>query len=173
TYYYTDSNGNRVYGTAKNHLTDEEAAEYTIKNVLSGSDNWQPVIKTEECAAPAATLENGTISWEPVDYAICYVVTHNDDVVTITTDPSVDVNADKPAGYFVQAVNEFGGLSEKAAVKNPGESGIITAEAEGNFTIEGIYNLNGIRLLAPVKGVNIIRLRDEAGNVKVEKIVMK
>lgn len=173
TYYYTDSEGNRVYGKAKNHLTDEEAAEYTVKNVLSGSDNWQPVIKTEECAAPIAILDNGTITWNPVDYAICYVVTHNDEVVAITTDPSVDVNADKPAGYFVQAVNEFGGLSEKAAVKNQGDSGIITTVAEGNFTIEGIYNLNGIRLETPAKGLNIIRLRDEAGNVKVEKIVIR
>ena len=173
TYYYTDSEGNRVYGKAKNHLTDEEAAEYTVKNVLSGSDNWQPVIKTEECAAPIAKLENGNISWEPVDYAICYVVTHNDDVVSITTEPSVDVDAEKPAGYFVQAVNEFGGLSEKAAVKAAGESGIISTVAEGNFTVEGIYNLNGIRLASPVKGVNIIRLRDEAGNVKVEKIIIR
>ncbi|MDE6485443.1 MAG: Ig-like domain-containing protein [Duncaniella sp.] len=173
TYYYTDSDGNRVYGKAKNHLTDEEAAEYTVKNVLSGTDNWQPVIKTEECAAPIAKLENGNISWEPVDYAICYVVTHNDNVVSITTEPSVDVDADKPEGYFVQAVNEFGGLSEKSAVKAAGESGIISTAAEGNFAVEGIYNLNGIRLSAPVKGVNIIRLRDEAGNVKVEKIIIK
>ena len=173
TYYYTDSDGKRVYGKAKNHLTDEEAAEYTIKNVLSGNDNWQPVIKTEECAAPVAILDNGTITWQPVDYAICYVVTHNDEVVTITTEPSVDVNADKAAGYYVQAVNEYGGLSEKAAVKNSGESGIITTVADSTFSVEGIYNLNGIRLESPVKGVNIIRLRDDAGNVKVEKIVIR
>ncbi len=171
TYYRTDENDNKVYGKAKNHLTDEEAAEYTVKNVLSGSDNWEPVVKTEECAKPVASLENGTISWEPVDYAICYVVTHNDKVEAITTEPSVDVNADKPAGYFVQAVNEFGGLSEKASVTTP--SGLVAVEAEGNFTVEGIYNLNGIRLDRPAKGVNIIRLRDDAGNVKVEKIVIR
>lgn len=36
---YTDAEGKRVYGTAKNRLTDEVAAQYTLSNVLAGSDN--------------------------------------------------------------------------------------------------------------------------------------
>ena len=81
--YYKTVDGEKVYGTAKNYLTDEEAAEYTVKNVLSGSDNWQPVIKTESCAAPVVTLTDGQLSWDAVPYAICYVITRGDLVVDI------------------------------------------------------------------------------------------
>ncbi len=173
TYYRTDENGNKVYGTAKNHLTDEEAAEYTVKNVLSGSDNWEPVAKTEACAAPAPVFDAGNITWAPVDYAICYVVTKGDKVVDITTDPATVVTDSTPDKYFVQAVNENGGLSEKAPVKDASLVGIDTVAAESEYTIEGIYNLNGIRLSDPATGVNIIRMRDNDGNIKVQKIVIK
>jgi len=41
-YYGTDKYGNRYECKAKNFLTDEEAAQYTVANVLSGSDGWDP-----------------------------------------------------------------------------------------------------------------------------------
>lgn len=52
TYYYVDDNGERVYGTAKNSLTDEEAATYTYANVLNGSDYWNPRELMETVAKP-------------------------------------------------------------------------------------------------------------------------
>ena len=167
TYYYTDSEGQRIYGTAKNHLTDEEAAEYTIKNVLSGSDNWQPTIKTESCEAPKASLIDGNIEWEPVEYAICYIVTYNDEVVEITTDNAVATDATTPEGYYVQAVNEYGGLSAKASVDDGSVSEVKIAE--GSMSIEGIYDINGVRLAAPAKGVNIIRLTDGSARKMIVK----
>lgn len=167
TYYYTDSEGKRVYGKAKNFLTDEEAAEYTVKNVLTGSDNWQPTIKTESCAAPTASLLNGTIEWKPVDYAICYVVTRNDEVVDITTETCITTDANTPEGYFVQAVNEFGGLSAKAAVEYGSTTGVKTADKDN--IVEGIYNINGMRISAPTKGVNIIRL----SNGSIQKMIKR
>lgn len=42
TYYYTDKNGQKIYGKAKNHLTPAEAARYTVKNVMGGKDGWNP-----------------------------------------------------------------------------------------------------------------------------------
>ncbi len=182
TYYYTDSNGNKVYGTAKNHLTDEEAAEYTVSNVLSGNDNWEPIIKTEPCAAPAVTVdEAGTLTWDAVPYAICYLVTRGDEVVGFTTDLNMTVTPSSSNGaqsaaadfadYRVQAVNEFGGLSERATVKDT--SSIIDTLTDLEGKVIGIYDLQGRALAAPAKGVNIVRILGADGTVTVTKTVVR
>ena len=173
TYYYTDrESGERVYGTAKNHLTDEEAAEYTLANVLSGSDAWQPAVKTEACEAPIPVIEGNTLSWQPVDYAICYLVTDGDNVVDITIETSVEIDSDRTEAhsYGVQAVNEFGGLSARTS---PGLSGISEINAPGTLEIVAIYDIHGRRLTDTVSGVNIVCYVDAAGNTCVKKLVMR
>ena len=173
--YYKTVDGEKVYGTAKNYLTDEEAAEYTVKNVLSGSDNWQPVIKTESCAAPVVTLTDGQLSWDAVPYAICYVITRGDLVVDIIKENTYSLTAlpasDSP--YCVQAVNEFGGLSAKGIANDNPATGIdnITA-ADENVSVE-IYDVQGIRHASLINGINIVRKTDANGNVTVEKVVVK
>ncbi len=169
TYYYTDVEGKSVYGTAKNRLTDEEAAQYTLSNVLAGSDNWQPAIKTEACAAPEPYTDGSVIRWDAVPYAICYVVSDGYLVVDITTETSYAVSAARAgASYCVQAVNEFGGLSAKAEVKD--ESSVADIHA-GNYEVESYYDIHGRRIGSPVKGVNIVVLRNSAGDIRVEKTV--
>ncbi len=176
TYYYMD-NGEKVYGKAKNSLTDEEAAQYTVRNVLSGSDNWEPVIKTESCATPSAGLSNGVISWDAVPYAICYLITKGDEVIGFTTETSMSVDPAvsraNESGYSIQAVNEFGGLSPKAAVINGSVTGIseIEADANGQGEIIEIYDLQGRRLNAPARGLNIVRRLCSDGSIKVEKLI--
>lgn len=174
TYYYIDSaTGQKVYGKAKNYLTDEEAAEYTIKNVLSGSDNWQPVIKTESCDAPEPVIDNGLLSWNEVPYAICYLVTKGDEVIGFTTEPSIEVplsRADEGV-YAVQAVNEFGGLSAKGYSTISSALDIISDGVEAE--IIGIYDIQGRSLPAAVKGVNIIMMRSADGSVSAEKILVR
>lgn len=177
TYYYVDSTTKeKVYGKAKNHLTDEEAAEYTIRNVLSGSDNWQPVIKTESCDAPVPTHENGILSWEEVPYAICYLITKGDEVIDFTTDTEYSVTPsrsdDEPA-YAVQAVNEFGGLSEKGLATDGPNSVINSVAAAGEGEVIAIYDLQGRSLPAAIKGVNIVKTRMADGSIKVEKIIVR
>ena len=110
-YYYTDNNGQKHEVTGvKNTLTAEEAAEYTIKNVCGGNDNWQPDLMCDACDAPIVKGEGSQLSWSAVPYAVCYVVTRNGEVVGFTTETTF-------AGYTtadtwqVQAVNENGGLS--------------------------------------------------------------
>jgi hypothetical protein len=168
TYYYTDSDGNKVYGKAKNSLTDEEAAQYTLKNVLSGSDAWQPLIKTEECAAPTVSLAEGKLSWEAVPYAICYVVTCGDEVVDITTACSLDVPADATAIYAVQAVNEYGGLSAKGLSSSVSSiEGIVEQSAAPR--VRRIYNAQGVSQSALRSGVNLIYEQDAQGRVTTRK----
>ncbi len=168
--YYRTEDGVKVYGKAKNILTDEEAAEYTVANVLSGSDAWQPVIKTEACETPKATIAGSTIYWDEVPYAICYLVTNGDEVVAITTDTQVDVNGSRAANaYAVQAVNEFGGLSAKGT---PSTSGLDEAVDE-DFEIVAIYDIQGHPLARPVQGVNIVCKRSQSGATRIEKLVVR
>jgi len=155
TYYYTDDDGNRVYGKAKNYLTAEEAAEYTLKNVCSGDDNWQPDLMCEACEAPVTTVLDGKISWEAVPYAICYVVTCGDEVVGFTTDTEFATEAG--ADYKVQAVNEFGGLS-KFSTKDTAV-GITTLKQQATAT-QTVFTLDGKRAGQSTRGLVIIRHED-------------
>lgn len=163
--------GERVYGTAKNRLTDEEAATYTLHNVLSGADAWQPAIKTEACDAPAAVLDGTMLAWQAVPYAICYVVTDGDKVVAVTTDTEAEVaDGSQPETLAVQAVNEFGGLSARGTVT--AAQGIAdTADIE-EFTLTGICDIHGRTLAAPAPGVNILRYTTPSGRTRVEKVVI-
>lgn len=175
--YYKTVDGEKVYGKAKNFLTDEEAAEYTVKNVLSGSDNWQPVIKTEACATPEVTLKDNTLAWEAVPYAICYVITRGDEVIDIVKENTyaLPATATRAAAepYMVQAVNEFGGLSAKGVAKD-GTTGIeeIAGDASDVVATE-IYDTRGIRLSSLTQGINIVRSIHADGNVTVKKVVIK
>ncbi len=171
TYYYVDSNGERVYGKAKNFLTDEEAAQYTVKNVLSGSDNWQPEIKTESCAAPEPKImDNSVLVWDAVPYAICYIVEADGEIVAITTEATAAV-AGGAEQYTVRSVNEFGGLSERA-VAVP-YTGIDAIEAEtGDLTIKAIYTVDGIRINTLRTGVNVVVGTTADGTTVTRKVVV-
>lgn len=151
----------------KNTLTAEEAAQYTIKNVMSGSDNWQPDLMCEACSAPVVKAENTTLSWQAVPYAICYVVTKNGEVAGFTTETSF-------AGYTtadtwqVQAVNEFGGLSQKATV-NATPTAIETVAGNHAARPEVIYAIDGKRIARMQHGLNIVRMSDGT----VRKVLVK
>ena len=117
--YYYYKNGDQLVERfdVKNTLTAEEAATYTLKNVVGGDDNWQPDFICEACDAPVVTGADGKLSWEAVPYAICYVVTKNGEVAGFTKETSFDGFTASDI-WHVQAVNEFGGLSPKAAVNS-------------------------------------------------------
>ena len=178
-YYYTDSNtGQKVEKyNVKNYLTDEEAAQYTIKNVCGGDDNWQPDLLCEACDAPIVKEADGIVTWDAVPYAICYVVTKNGEVAGFTTETSFDGNAaadsQRAAGndvWQVQAVNEFGGLSQKATANTA--TGIENVNLNGNVDINdngGIYDMNGRKLFSMQRGINIVRMSDG----RVVKIIQK
>jgi pectin methylesterase-like acyl-CoA thioesterase len=162
--YWKEVDGEQVWvHNVKNVLTAEEAAQYTVKNVLSGSDNWQPEIITESCAAPKATIEGSKITWQAVPYAICYVILKNNEVAGFTTDCEFAYEAS--AEYKVFAANEQGGLSEACI---PGISdGIDNISSSAGNNPTGIYTLDGKRVEQLQKGVNIIKTAEGV----VKKIV--
>ncbi|MBQ7512330.1 MAG: Ig-like domain-containing protein [Prevotella sp.] len=170
TYYYYWADAEKTQKVekfdVKNTLTAEEAAEYTLKNVMGGDDNWQPDLLCEPCDAPVATISGSKISWDAVPYAICYVVTRNGEVVAITTETTADYTSG--ATYQVQAVNEYGGLSQKATASV--STAIQTVNTSAVVTVpETVYTIDGKRVGQMQRGLNIVRMND--GSVK--KIIIK
>lgn len=154
-YYYTDRNTNElVEGYAKNSLTDEEAAQYSIKNVLRGNDAWQPELICQATAAPEISVTEGKISWEAVPYAICYVVLKDGKAYDFTTSTSYTID-DANATYTVKAANEFGGLSAASkSVSNGIETGVGTVTAQNEVGTSNVsYNLAGQRVADSFKGI--------------------
>ncbi len=163
-YYYIDSNtGEKVEAfDVKNFLTDEEAAQYTVKNVMGGNDNWQPDLMCEACSAPQPQLRNGRLSWQPVPYAICYVITEGEEVVAFTTD--TEYTAATGDDYKVQAVNEYGGLSLYGTASSTTATGVTISDRQEAETPEAFFFANGMQQSRPSRGINIIRMKD--GSVK-------
>ncbi len=159
-YYWADADKTEKVEVfdVKNKLTAEEAAQYTLKNVCGGDDNWQPDLMCEACDAPNAEIAGTSITWDAVPYAICYVITKGKDVVEFTTDTKYN-GADADAQYYVQAVNENGGLSKKAKV---GISTAINDNISGtlNSYPEAIFTADGRRVQSVQRGLNIIKMND-------------
>jgi len=175
TYYRITTDGDTVYGKAKNYLTDEEAAQYTIKNVLSGDDNWQPDLKTEPCDAPVVKKEGNNVSWAAVPYAICYVIIEDENVVGFTTDTTYTLPsqansraADAAPVVAVRAVNEYGGLSDLGIANKT--SSVKVVETAGTVETE-YFTIDGMQSDAPQRGINIVRTTDENGNITTRKVV--
>lgn len=165
-YYYTDDDTGKKMETfgVKNRLTDEEAAQYTIKNVMGGTDNWQPDLLCEPVAAPQVTQNGNTLSWEAVPYAICYVVSKGDDVVSIQTETEFQLpaaarapqNAATAEVFCVQAVNEQGGLSPMGTVQQATAISVVETAASHAQETGAAFNLSGQRVSSSYKGVVVI-----------------
>ena len=158
-YYYTDRDTGKKHEVfnVKNTLTAEEAAQYTLKNVCGGDDNWQPDLMCEACDAPVVKAVGSQLSWEAVPFAICYVVTKNGEVAGFTTTTSFDGYTEADV-WQVQAVNENGGLSQKASAN--AATGISETDSSARTISHEVYGLDGKRLNGMKRGLNIVRNND-------------
>jgi pectin methylesterase-like acyl-CoA thioesterase len=105
--------------TLKPVLTDAEAAKYTVANVLTGTDNWQPQTLTTQVAAPAVTLEGNTLRWNDDAKALLWAVFRNGKyLANVTTNSYTLASPTKGDSLTVRAANEMGGLglASKAVV---------------------------------------------------------
>ena len=156
TYYYywidKEAGTKAEVFNVKNTLTAEEAAEYTIKNVCGGDDNWQPDLMCEACDAPVVKGEGSRLSWQAVPYAICYVVTKNGEVAGFTKDTSFDGYTTNDT-WQVQAVNEYGGLSQKATAN--ATTSISLHPTPNTQHSSPIFNLAGQKVSKDYKGMII------------------
>ena len=122
-------------------LTAEQAAKFTLQNVLGGTDSWLP---TEECvtlAAPASVSISGTtLSWDAVTDARCYVIFKDGEYYANQTGTSLDLT--DTGVYTVKAANLNGGLGTvssgvtyAAVVLNEAEDYTPVAVAHAKVTL--------------------------------------
>ncbi|SFD66552.1 pectinesterase family protein [Flavobacterium phragmitis] len=101
-------------------LTKAQADEFTIENVLSGTDKWDPRTIVEQVTKPSNLVvsEKNTLKWDENKYAMCYVISKEGKIIAITTD-ALYADTDTKAGtynYTIQSANEYGGLSDVSSI---------------------------------------------------------
>ena len=95
-------------------LTAQEAAEFTVHNVLGGTDAWDAQADAAQVEAPQNISASAhTLKWNAVADAMLYVVLKDGAYVANTTATTYDVAED--GVYTVKAANKFGGLGEASA----------------------------------------------------------
>ena len=140
----------------KNSLTDAEAAEYTVANVLRGNDDWLPEQICEQTASPVIANVEGSLTWEPVPYAICYLILKDGKALDFTT--ATSYLADEKATYSVKAISEYGVLSNasnavEVTVIGSGISNVVNARPA---TADApAYNIAGQRISDNARGIVI------------------
>lgn len=90
-------------------LTDEQAAAFTVRNVLGGTDAWDAAALAAQVAAPTSVVLNGVdLTWEAVEDAMLYVVLKDGKFLAQTTATTYSLT--ESGQYTVKAANRFGGL---------------------------------------------------------------
>lgn len=163
-------------------LSAEEAAVLTARNVLCGTDSWDPAGESVQLDAPAGVaIKDGVLSWYPVEGATGYVIYKDGEYVAHVdgTTYNVEEAAAAPAlraeadpVYTVHSVNAMGAHGAgKAAV--PGVLGIDEVNAAEAAVKVVYYNAMGQAVSADTKGV-LIRVSTAADGSSVsEKILVK
>lgn len=140
-------------------LTAEQAAHLTVRNVLCGTDSWDPASATIQCDAPAdPAITDGKLTWSAVNGASYYAVFKNGEFLANATKPSFELMQGRDAAadtYTVRSANAFGGLgaASKAIVDSTTGIDAIIGENEAASVI--YYNLQGVEVNSDSKGILI------------------
>ena len=135
-------------------ISAEEAARYTVSNVMSGNDGWAPQTLTAQMAAPTLTASDGMLQWNAIDGAYCYVVCKNGTAVAFTSDTSYSFSDDLANNQFtVRAANTMGGLGEPS--NGIGTTEIRDVRSKKDDVRGERYNLAGQRVTKSYKGLVI------------------
>lgn len=154
-------------------LAAEEAAFYTVENIMGQDDDWDPTADTEQASAPTNVKLNGTtLAWDNNDYALLWAVCKNGKVVDFTITPSYIVD-DASATWSVRAANEMGGLSEATVVGQGTGIHNIAAATDAAVIKTAIYAADGTQLSNLQKGINIIVKTLADGSKKTSKVIVK
>jgi len=88
-----------------------DAANYTLKNVMGGSDNWEPNKLTVQMAAPKISQEGSEIVWADNENALCWAVFVNGKFKASVASNSFDLDGVAIGSKVtVRAANSMGGL---------------------------------------------------------------
>lgn len=108
---WTDKEGN----THENRpvITDAEAGNYTLSNVLEG---WDPTMATKQMPSPEKLkVKKGKLTWETLHGALLYVVCRDGKAYGFTTAPYFSIGEKKEGHVWtVRTANQMGGLGEES-----------------------------------------------------------
>lgn len=151
-----ETNTIKVKSSFQTILNASMASAFTYEKMFSDNaeKKWDPAQFTAQIAAPEdARYDNGVITWTAVDGAAIYALFMNNTFLTMTNETSynVEVNPDLDR-LSIRSANAMGGFGPKAHVA--GTTGIQTVKRNADNDI--IYNLQGVRVKKPGKGIYII-----------------
>ena len=151
-----ETNTIRIKSSFQTILAASQAAEFSYEKMFSANaeKKWDPAKLTEQVAAPAdANYVNGSVTWSAVDGATMYALFMNDKFITLTDETSynIEVNPDLYR-LSIRSANAMGGFGPEGHVA--GTTGIQTAKRTMGDDV--IYNLQGVRVKNPGKGIYII-----------------
>ena len=154
-------------------LSAEEAARFTLENVLGGNDSWQPALLTEQATAPVLTVNGSTLTWNASNYVFCYAICKNGKVIDFTNETTYTIPADATDEdvFTVRAANRMGGLGQASNGSNA--TGIDQSTVSKEVVERQYFNVNGIRINNVEKGLNIIRIIYSDGTIETIKEFVK
>lgn len=165
---------NNVTTSVNPYLTAQEAANYTVDNILGGTDTWQPQLYTDQAAAPVISANSGTISWADNNYVLCWAVFKNNVFVKFVTTNSYLVPAGTANGsvYTVRAANEMGGLGASSNALTYTATGLVNTNTTKEVLSQTFTTPDG-KKIATLKGYSgfvIVRSVYKDGTVSASKI---
>ncbi len=151
-----ETNTIKVKSSFQTILNASMASAFTYEKMFTDNaeKKWDPAKFTAQIGAPKdARYDNGVITWTAVDGAAIYALFMNNTFLTMTNETSynVEVNPDLDR-LSIRSANAMGGFGPKAHVA--GTTGIQTVKRNADNDI--IYNLQGVRVKKPGKGIYII-----------------
>lgn len=122
-------------------LTDEEAARFTLRNVLGGTDSWDAIAETVQMPAPTnAAYSDGKLTWDAVEDAMLYVVFLDGEYLANTT--ACEFATTTAGRYTVKAANKNGGLgAEKFCADVYDDETITLRSPYGTYQSQNAYTM--------------------------------
>ena len=138
-------------------ISAEQAANFSYEMMFSNNleKAWDPAMLTKQVEAPGdAKFEDGVITWTQFwNGAIAYAIFKNGEFVGLSTDGTFNITVDPAVDELtIRSANMMGGLGAAAHVD--GTVGIQSVKATDGKEV--IYNLQGVRVNNPGKGIYII-----------------
>lgn len=151
-----ETNTIKVKSSFQTILNASMASTFDYDKMFSANTEkkWDPAKFTIQVAAPAdARYDNNSVTWTAVDGAVAYALFMEDTFVTLTDKTSYDIEIN-PDRYklSIRSANAMGGFGPEAHVA--GTTGIQTVKRTMGEDV--IYNLQGVRVKKPGKGIYII-----------------
>ncbi len=151
-----ETNTIKVKSSFQTILNASMASAFTYEKMFSDNveKKWDPAKFTAQIAAPEdARYDNGVITWTAVDGATIYALFMNNTFLTMTNETSYDIEVNPDLDRLsIRSANAMGGFGPKAHVAGTTGIQIVKRNADNDI----IYNLQGVRVKKPGKGIYII-----------------